>query len=453
MLRQESHTYTCKHGFYPRTFSFGKKPEDRDPIVASGCIWRCPIWGHAWLEASVLFLPAITALKWRFSATPCSLSLHQGAADCALVSRHGNKKGWSGDGKTAGQRWIQEDTLDPIDGCQVVHRDGNKDERVNITFSLLFRPYLGFHWEPEAFVSDYTFKKRLSAHQQTDRCVKWPSSEPSEAEVSFSLCFFCTKYRKITRCGLRRSSQRRPRCPEPLHVWSVSTLLLKPSDLLAWPRSGHPAGAEWTSLFFKAFLFFQEWSCSWKKPRRKRPPSVSVSEQYNEGEESEAPRVCVCLCVCSRDFFHVFVWNVSVWFVQSEGAWVDVLLPVRIIAHVHWCLGFVWFDGWLLSCSCFWGFGEGWSWKKRPDQQETQLCYGLNKRQEGVLCVCVFSLNKNPPGNLLLPIKKEPKHLSHPTVSLISSVRLHVYTVLSSVRRDRREFKPGPLILLTVLLI
>lgn len=213
------------------------------------------------------------------------------------------EKGWSGDGKTAGQSWIQEDALDPIDGCQVVYRDGNKDERVNITFSLLFRPYLGFHWEPEAFLV-ITPLKRLSAHQQTDRCVKWPSSEPSEAEVSFSLCFFCTKYRKITRCGLRRSSQRRPRCPEPLHVWSVSTLLLKPSDLLAWPRSGHPAGAEWTSLFFKAFLFFQEWSCSWKEPRRKRPPSVSVSEQYNEGAESEAPRVC--LCVCSRDFFHVF---------------------------------------------------------------------------------------------------------------------------------------------------
>lgn len=88
------------------------------------------------------------------------------------------------------------------DRGQVVYRDGNKDERVNITFSLLFRPYLGFHWEPEAFFSDYTFKKRLSAHQQTDRCVKWPRSEPSEAKVSFSLCFFCTKYRKITRCGL-----------------------------------------------------------------------------------------------------------------------------------------------------------------------------------------------------------------------------------------------------------
>lgn len=273
-------------------------------------------------------------------------------------------------------------TLDPIDGCQVVYRDRNKDEHINITFSFLFRPYLGFHWEPEAFFSDYTFKKRLSAHQQTDRCVKWPRSEPSDAKVSFSLCFFCTKYRKITRCGLRRSSQRRPRypCAEPLHVWSVATLWLKPSDLLAWPRSGHPAGAEWTSLFFKAFLFFQEWSCSWKKPRRKLPPSVSVSEQYNA--ESEAP--CACLCVVVI-FFMFFV-------LQSEGAWVDVLLPVRIIAHVHWCLGFVWFDGWLLSCSCFWGFWRRVELEKKSwPAGKPALLWSQQTPGRSFVCLCVFT--------------------------------------------------------------
>lgn len=60
-----------------------------------------------------------------------------------------------------------------------------------------------------------------------------------------------------------------------------------------------------------------------EEAQKETAASVSVSEQYNA--ESEAPRACLCVVVI---FFMFFV-------LQSEGAWVDVLLPVRIIAHVH----------------------------------------------------------------------------------------------------------------------
>lgn len=329
------------------------------------------------------------------------------------------EKGWSGDGKTAGQSWIQEDTLDPIDGCQVVYRDGNKDERVNITFSLLFRPYLGFHWEPEAFLVITPLKRDfLLINKQTDvlngRVVNqvklkflfhFASSAPSTEK---SLAVGLDVVHSADLCVLNLSMfGLSPHC-----YWNHQTCWPDPAQVIQQVQSEQV-------FSLKPFYSFRSEAVPGRSPEGNGRLLLAWANNIMRVQRARRP-VCVCVCVVVI-FFMFFVWNVSVWFVQSEGAWVDVLLPVRIIAHVHWCLGFVWFDGWLLSCSCFWGFGEGWSWKKRPDQQETQLCYGLNKRQEGVLCVCVFSLNKNPPGNLLLPIKKEPKHLSHPTVSLISS--------------------------------
>lgn len=281
------------------------------------------------------------------------------------------EKGWSRTEMDSGN------TLDPIDGCQVVYRDRNRDERVNITFSLLFRPYLGFYWEPEAFFSDYTFKKRLSAHQQTNRCVKWPRSEPSEAKVSFSLCFFCTKYRKITRCGLSAD----------LGIPALNLSMFGPSPHCDWNHQ--------TCWLDRAQVIQQVQS----EQVFSLKPFYSFRSEAVPGRSSEG----------NGRLLLAWVNNIMQRARRRVCLWVDVLLPVRIIAHVHWCLGFVWFDGWLLSCSCFWGFWRRVELEKKDltSKKPSSVMVSTNARKEFCVSVC-FHWRRTLQATCCCPLKKNP---------------------------------------------
>lgn len=209
------------------------------------------------------------------------------------------KKGWSGDGKTAGQSWIQEDTLDPIDGCQVVYRDGNKDERVNITFSLLFRPYLGFHWEPEAFLVITPLKRDfLLINKQTDvlngRVVNqvklkflfhFASSAPSTEK---SLAVGLDVVHSADLCVLNLSMfGLSPHC-----YWNHQTCWPDPAQVIQQVQSEQV-------FSLKPFYSFRSEAVPGRSPEGNGRLLLAWANNIMRVQRARRP-VCVC------DFFHVF---------------------------------------------------------------------------------------------------------------------------------------------------
>lgn len=289
------------------------------------------------------------------------------------------EKGWSADGKTAGQRWIQENTLDPIDGCQVVYRDGNKDEHINITFSLLFRPYLGFHWEPEAFFSDYTFKKRLSGKllisKQTDALndrgvnqVKlkflfhFASSAPSiEKSLAVGLDVVHSADLGIPTLNLSMFGLS-PHC-----YWSHQTCWPDPAQVIQQVQSEQV-------FSLKPFYSFRSEAVPGRSPEGNGRLLLAWANNI-----MRVQRASVCLCVCSCDFFHVFCLKClrvicAEWSLMSTDVW---------LCLVRWMAAFMFL---LLG---FWRRVE--LEKKTWPAGNPALLWSQQTPGRSFVCLCVFT--------------------------------------------------------------